>query len=141
MKTEKGITIIILTITVIVMLIILGIAISSGGESLETAELQAFAADCEVIQSKVDVINEKLKLNSNYLENIGIGADKIENEVKWGNNQIKENLNISNLTHDVEAKINFAKGTITINLVNKNDAIYGKYHWKNGKIENGIEEE
>lgn len=128
MKKEKGITLIILTITVIIMLIILSIVVVSSNDSLKTVELQAFIADCEVIQSKVDVISEKTKLNENYLESIGIEA----NEVEWTNETIKEKLNIYDLTQDVVANINFQDGTVKITPQSNVTDI--DYYWENGII-------
>lgn len=130
MKKEKGITLIVLTVTVIVMLIILGVAVASGGDSAETVQLQAFISDCEIIQSKVDVINEKLKLNPDYLETIGIGSNVVEN---WENDTIKEKLNILNLTQELKATINFKEGTVYIET--ENDTIKNSYYWENGKIQ------
>lgn len=130
MKKEKGITLIVLTVTVIVMLIILGVAVASGGDSAETVQLQAFISDCEIIQSKVDVINEKLKLNLDYLETIGIGSNVVEN---WENDTIKEKLNILNLTQELKATINFKEGTVYIET--ENDTIKNSYYWENGKIQ------
>lgn len=143
MKDEKGITIIVLVITVIVMLIILGITVSSGSNSIETAQLQSFIADCEVIQSKVDVISEKARLNSAYIENIGI-----TNGTQWTNEDLKTNFNISNLTHDVIAKFavmedrNLTDGqdkvTVTITITNNQDVLFNKYYWNKGKIQTGM---
>ena len=127
MKQEKGITIIVLIITIIVMMILLGITISSGGDTLKTAELQSFVADCEIIQSKVDVIYEKLKLDSNYLTDRNIG-----NSVQWQNDEIQQNLNISNLSHKINATINFSDGTVNI-TPDQTDYLYGQYFWENGK--------
>ena len=139
MKEEKGITIIVLAITVIVMLIILGITISSGGDSLETAQLQSFVADCEIIQSKVDVISEKARINPEYLSEFGITSNS-----SWDNDTLKEKFNISNLTHDIQATFSIVnddnltddknKVTVNITLTNDNDILYGKYSWENGKV-------
>ena len=139
MKEEKGITIIVLAITVIVMLIILGITVSSGGDSLETAQLQSFVADCEIIQSKVDVISEKARINPEYLGELGITSNS-----SWDNDTLKEKFNISNLTHDIQATFSIVndenltedknKVTVNITLTNDNDILYGKYSWENGKV-------
>ena len=146
MKKENGITIIVLTITIIVMMILLSITISSGGDTLKTAELQAFVADCEVIQSKVDIISEKAKLDPTYLTTFGIF-----NGVKWKNDTLKEKFNIINLTHDIEAtfKVNANptegqdKLTVVINLTNTDDVLYDKknkkflYRWEKGRMHSG----
>ena len=139
MKKENGITIIVLTITIIVMMILLGITVSSGGDTLKTAELQSFVADCEVIQSKVDIISEKAKIDSTYLTTLGIS-----NGTKWNNNTLKEKFKITNLTHDIEATFtvndNPTEGQnkleVVINLTNTDDILYNLYKWENGKVSN-----
>lgn len=139
MKKENGITIIVLTITIIVMMILLSITISSGGDTLKTAELQAFVADCEVIQSKVDIVSEKAKLDSTYLTTLGISNGTI-----WNNDTLKEKFNITNLTHDIDATFTVYdsptegqnKLTVVINLTNTDDILYNLYKWEDGKVSN-----
>ena len=139
MKKENGITIIVLTITIIVMMILLGITVSSGGDTLKTAELQSFVADCEIIQSKVDIISEKAKLDPTYLTTLGISNGTI-----WNNDTLKQKFNITNLTHDIEATFTVKstptegqnKLEVVINLTNTDDILYNLYKWENGKVSN-----
>lgn len=62
MKNEKGITLLTLIITVIVMVLLTGTAIAYGTNSLQTMKFQNFRFELEQIQGKVDVIYEKIKL-------------------------------------------------------------------------------
>ncbi len=62
LKNEKGITLIVLVITVLLMLILAGTTINYGINSLSTVQLQNFSYELQQIQGKVDSIYEKIKL-------------------------------------------------------------------------------
>lgn len=68
MKNEKGITLITLVITIIVMIIITGVVTYSGLESVDTAKKTTFISEMEMIQSKVNVIYEERKTSSEKIE-------------------------------------------------------------------------
>ena len=66
MKKESntsGITLISLVITIIVMLIIAGISVTAGLDSVRNTKKTAFITELEIIQEKVNTIYEKRKLN------------------------------------------------------------------------------
>lgn len=63
MKQEKGITLIALMVTIIVMIIIASIAIKTGLDSLDETELQGFYTQLDIVQKKVDEI---VISNENY---------------------------------------------------------------------------
>lgn len=68
MRNEKGITMVILIITVVLMAILAAVAIKTGGNSLDTVKLQNFNYEMQQIQGKVDAIYEKIKLgNEDYI--------------------------------------------------------------------------
>ena len=56
MKEQKGITLVALVITVVVLLIIASISITSGTESLDKTRLQGFYTQLEIVQKRVDDI-------------------------------------------------------------------------------------
>lgn len=56
MKEQKGITLIALIITVVVLMIIAAISITSGTESLDSTRLQGFYTQLEIVQKRVDDI-------------------------------------------------------------------------------------
>lgn len=60
-ETSRGITLIPLLITAIVMLIIVGIALGNGLQSADNARLQSFFKELQIIQKRVDVISEEAK--------------------------------------------------------------------------------
>lgn len=66
LKNEKGITLLTLIITVIVMVLLTGTAIAYGTNSLQTMKFQNFRFELEQIQGKVDVIYEKLQNGQEY---------------------------------------------------------------------------
>lgn len=64
---EKGITLISLLVTVLIMMIIVGVAVSAGVESVDSTRLQGFYTQLEFIQKRVDDIastNEGYYTNS-----------------------------------------------------------------------------
>lgn len=62
LKNEKGITLLILVITILLMIILAGATINYGVNSLNTVKLQNFSYELQQIQGKVDSIYEKIKL-------------------------------------------------------------------------------
>lgn len=56
MKKEKGVTLIALIVTIVVMVIIASMAIKTGLDSLDETELQGFYTQLDIIQKKVDEI-------------------------------------------------------------------------------------
>lgn len=83
MKNQKGITLITLVITIVVMIIIAGVATYSGIESLGSAKATAFIQELEMIQAKVNVIYEKRKTNSEekeYYDKLGQDITVINEE-------------------------------------------------------------
>lgn len=68
MTNEKGITMIALVVTIMVMIILTAAVINFGGESYKSVEFQSFNYELEQVQGKVDVIYEKIKLGeTNYI--------------------------------------------------------------------------
>lgn len=83
MKNQKGITLITLVITIVVMIIIAGVTTYSGLESIKSAQTTIFIQELEMIQAKVNVINEKRKNNDEeklYYDNLGHDITVINEE-------------------------------------------------------------
>ncbi len=70
MKNEKGITLITLIVTILLMVILVSVAIQSGGGSVKEVEFQNFSYELQQIQGRVDTIHEKMKVagNPNFVE-------------------------------------------------------------------------
>ena len=68
MKEQKGITLIALVITIVVLLIIASISISSGTESIDKTRLQGFYTQLEIVQKRADDI---ATTNETYIDSEG----------------------------------------------------------------------
>lgn len=83
MKKQQGITLITLVITIAVMSILAGVATYSGIKSINETKRMAFISELEMIQTKVNSIYEKIKLNeedAEYYNNLGTECLNMENE-------------------------------------------------------------
>lgn len=67
-KEEKGITLVALIITIVVMVIIAGISINTGTKSLDDTRLRGFYTKLEIVQKRVDDI---AATNETYVDNSG----------------------------------------------------------------------
>ena len=76
MKTDNGITLIVLIITVVLLIIISSVAVNIGFDSIESAKLHEFNYELQQVQGKVDTIYEKIKLGQT--EYITLGSDITE---------------------------------------------------------------
>lgn len=141
MKNEKGITLISLAITIIVMLIIVGAVTYSGRESIDTSKRVAFISEMEIIQSKVNNIYEKRKLSQEdkqYYDNLGQELSVLEAETlykilgdssvdgfKYFSKEDLKNLELENITQGVI--INFdTREVISVNGIKIDDTMYYK---------------
>lgn len=118
---ESGVTLVALAVTIIVIIIIAGIATSAGVDNIRNSKRVAFITELEMIQEKVNTIYEKRKLNKEditYYNTLGQDVSVIEtgklSEILKGNSEkgyryfSKENLSkldLENIEQDV--MINF----------------------------------
>ena len=65
---QKGVTLIALVITIIVLLILAAVATYSGREVIESSKLTAFTTEMKIMQTNVNEIYEKLKVLVDILE-------------------------------------------------------------------------
>ena len=80
MKQEKGITLVALVITVLVMSILAGTAISSGRSIIDSNKVMAFIQELKIVQSEVNVIVEKQKQGDTSYDAIGIEISRLDTE-------------------------------------------------------------
>ncbi len=80
MKQEKGITLVALVITVLVMSILAGTAISSGRSIIDSNKVMAFIQELKIVQSEVNVIVEKQKQGDTSYDAIGIEVSRLDTE-------------------------------------------------------------
>ena len=82
MKNEKGITLIMLISTIIVLVIIATVTIQYGSHSVDSIALENFSFELQQIQGKVDTIHEKIKLGETeyltYGQNITVSEEAVK---------------------------------------------------------------
>ncbi|MCI9365458.1 MAG: hypothetical protein HFJ54_02315 [Clostridia bacterium] len=71
MREEKGITLAVLAVTIIIMIILSGAIITYGSNSLNTTKLKNFSYEMQQIQGKVDALYEKIKLGNDDILLLG----------------------------------------------------------------------
>lgn len=79
MRSEKGVTLLMLVITVVITLIIAGSAVYSGIETYKGMRVKTFSEQLSIVKERVTVIKEKAKTNSEIkLYALGKGITEAE---------------------------------------------------------------
>lgn len=117
MKNRKGITLISLVITIIVLLILASIGTYSGINIIKSSKLTAFTTELKIMQTQVNTIyqeNKGANIGAELTGSIGIQANKVFEELRkdaksgisssegyryWSNRTIKE-LGIEGIEQD-----------------------------------------
>lgn len=140
-ECEKGITLISLVITIVVLAIITGIAVSASTDSIKSAKKTAFITELEMIQEKINTIYEKRKLNKEdiaYYNSLGqdisiISASKLTQILKgqskegylYFSREDLKKLDLDNISQDVI--INFdTRDVISVTGIEINGNTYYK---------------
>ena len=91
MRNEKGITLIALTITIIILIILASITTYSGISTIKSSKLNKFKQELEIMQSQVNVLYEKYRteIEEGQVVNIGeeLANSKEENNAFSGANE------------------------------------------------------
>lgn len=143
MKNNKGITLIVLIITVILLTIIGGVSVYYGINSYEESKVIRFETNMKILQKKVDLVLEEgknykelgLSLNdeqkqtlsniisqdtNNYIETTDVTNPKLR---YFSYNEIQNDFDIANVYENVI--INFEnREVISLNGVSKNGTIH-----------------
>ena len=144
MKGEKGITLTVLVITVIVLAIIVGIGASSGTQVIDATKQNKFVSELKIVQNKVDIANKEIELGNIAYDDIGKNIEYLSPDTKnkieialtaegvrdvdrsnfrYFNKTELEKLGVSDLTQDV--LINFKiKKVISVDGVKLGDNMY-----------------
>lgn len=117
LKKQTGITLISLVITIIVMIIIAGVATTAGLSSIENAKKTSLITELEMIQEKVNTICEKRKLNKEditYYDSLGKDISSVDEEklnvlldgieqigYRYFSKEDLKQLELDNMTQDV----------------------------------------
>ena len=139
MKNEKGITLMSLVITIVMMSILAVIGVNYGTSTIKAMQYQNFNYQLEQIQGRVDVIHEKINSGDNSYQTMGESATLSSNansvltslglkssDYRYFTPQdLEKYLNISNVEQEVA--INFQ----TKDVVSINGFLYeGKMHYR-----------
>lgn len=148
MSGVRGITLISLIITVILLAMLSGTTIYVGTDVIESVKVKAFVTEMQVIQAKVNIIHEEMKNGNVEYKNLGEQIDILSDDLKqriniamqgeavegfkYFNSSDLEKLNITNLKQEVV--INFTtRDVISINGVKKD----GKMHYTQYNLPGG----
>lgn len=80
MRNEKGITLVALAVTVIVMSILATVAISTGQNAIEENKVIAFINELKIAQAEVNIIVEKQKSGDTTYDSIGTEISDLDTE-------------------------------------------------------------
>ena len=80
MRKEKGITLIALTITIIILIILASITTYSGISTIKSSKLNRFKQELEIMQSQVNVLYEKYNTEIEAGQEIEIGEELMNSE-------------------------------------------------------------
>ena len=111
MKSEKGITLVVLMITLIIMVMLLGVGVAYGTGTYSEVKLQSFSYELQQIQGRVDTFHEKMSmenqpsyvsLNGEILgENIGYSDKALETlKTSKGINYLSSDLQSNQALYD-----------------------------------------
>lgn len=82
MKTNKGVTLIALIITVIILSILASIIVVTSTQSIDYTKENKFIAEIKVIREKVNIINKEISLGSYAYDDIGKDISTLSTELK-----------------------------------------------------------
>ncbi len=110
MKAEKGITLIALVITIVILLILTSIATYSGIDVINSSKLTAFTAEMEIMQTQVNSIYEKYRdgqtISINGESYMGEQILTIESSSTSSDITTQKNKIFQNLSSDPESGVN-----------------------------------
>lgn len=123
MTNDKGITLIALVITVVIMVILAAVTIDYGMDSYDIVKLQNFKYELEQIQGKVDIIYEKIKLASeeeqaNYIT-IGNNITQLQTAVNTLNEILE--IDYSNMTEEEKEEYYYQDVYTTYRYLSESD--------------------
>ena len=80
MKREKGITLIALTITIIILLILASVTTYSGISTIQSSKLNKYKQELEIMQAQVNLLYEKYRTEIEEGQEIKIGEELTNSE-------------------------------------------------------------
>ena len=99
MKNNKGLTLVSLIITVIILLLIAGIVVKSALDSFDDANITAYVSEMNIIQQKVNNIYYKIKNNTASDTDYGTSYENLSKNIKDKINFIvKDEADLENIS-------------------------------------------
>ena len=95
LKYEKGITLSILVITVIVLAILASVTVTVSMSGLDETKKYNFVSQLELVQQKMLVINKEIELGTTAYDDIGISYNNLNSTVK---EEVRKILNQNGIT-------------------------------------------
>lgn len=95
LKSENGVTLTILIITVIVLSILASVTVTVSMSGLDETKKYNFVSELELVQQKMLVINKEIELGTTAYENIGISYDNLNETLK---EDVRKILNQNGIT-------------------------------------------
>lgn len=95
LKSENGVTLTILIITVIVLSILASVTVTVSMSGLDETKKYNFVSELELVQQKMLVINKEIELGTTAYENIGISYDNLNETLK---EEVRKILNQNGIT-------------------------------------------
>ena len=148
LSSNKGITLMMLIITIIVLAILTTVTVSVGSGTLKDMQVQAYVAKMNMVQSRVNVISQKVQEGDTSYDNIGTeisalsetNKNKVANILngvssdgfKFYNQTDLKELGVEKIDEDVIINLNTRRIYSMVGIKYEGTTYYNQYDLPNG---------
>ena len=148
LSSNKGITLMMLIITIIVLSILTAVTVSVGSSTLKEMQVEAYVAKMNMVQSRVNVISKKVQEGDTSYANIGTeisalseaNKNKVANILngissdgfKFYNQTDLKELGVEKIDEDVIINLNTKRIYSMVGIKYKGTTYYNQYDLPNG---------
>lgn len=148
LSSNKGITLMMLIITIIVLSILTAVTVSVGSSTLKEMQVEAYVAKMNMVQSRVNVISQKVQEGDTSYANIGTEISELsetnKNKVanilngissdgfKFYNQTDLKELGVEKIDEDVIINLNTKKIYSMVGIKYEGTTYYNQYDLPNG---------
>lgn len=148
LSSNKGITLMMLIITIIVLSILTAVTVSVGSSTLKEMQVEAYVAKMNMVQSRVNVISQKVQEGDNSYANIGTeisalsetNKNKVANILngissdgfKFYNQTDLKELGVEKIDEDVIINLNTKRIYSMVGIKYEGKTYYNQYDLPNG---------
>lgn len=148
LSSNKGITLMMLIITIIVLSILTAVTVSVGSSTLKEMQVEAYVAKMNMVQSRVNVISQKVQEGDTSYANIGTeisalsetNKNKVANILngissdgfKFYNQTDLKELGVEKIAEDVIINLNTKKIYSMVGIKYEGTTYYNQYDLPNG---------